>query len=291
MGVIGTKNLLLISMGIMLFLPSLARATEDDYICEAKQNSKNDIPQLSDSCPIGNGLWGSEPSSERGLFWIQCGMFSNPLTMKDAQAISQHITQDVWLKAESKGYRCLVGPYEVYSAAKADLDKLTSTSQYKEAFIREASRSNSSQPAQSTKPKEKPSAPVKPEVVPPTLSTKEAAKANKPSDTVVARRDAKIGDKYYAIPFLMDGYEQFYMEYGIAWNRLSYERATQVCTSQQMRLPTSEEWQLLIDSQVMSQKQWPMHLPYWGDSKQGLFTSGKVTQLTGTSLLNVVCVK
>ena len=89
----------------------------------------------------------------------------------------------------------------------------------------------------------------------------------------------------------MEGDEQFYMEYGIAWNRLSYDRASEVCSSQKMRLPNPEEWKLLNDSQVMTKKQWPIHLPYWGENRQGLFTSGKVTQLTGTSLLNVVCVK
>jgi len=41
----------------------------------------------------------------------------------------------------------------------------------------------------------------------------------------------------------------------------------------------------------MDSNQWPMHLPYWGWAQKGLFTNGKVSQLKGSSLLNVICVK
>ncbi|HAS8133528.1 TPA: SPOR domain-containing protein, partial [Vibrio vulnificus] len=32
-------------------------------------------------------------------------------------------------------------------------------------------------------------------------------------------------------------------------------------------------------------------LPYWGRGKKGFFTDGRVTQVKGSSLLNVLCVK
>ncbi|MDB1122542.1 SPOR domain-containing protein [Vibrio algarum] len=308
------RKLMVMACCISLAIPSLVSAADDEYICEAKQNSKNELPVLSQDCPVGSGVWGVAPAIDDGLFWIQCGLFNEPHTVKQAQVIYNAVTTDVWVKPEKKGYRCLVGPYEKYSVAQKDLVNLKKVSAYKESFIRNASApikspSNTSavtKPATkqvpkkaAPKPKSSPAAAVLAPVVDnpaqPKPTVKEAQttaeKSTKPSETVVARRDAKIGDKYYAIPFLMDGYDQFYMEYGIAWNRLNYERAMQVCESQQMHLPTADDWKLLIDSQVMSKKQWPLHLPYWGDDKQGLFTSGKVTQLTGTSLLNVVCVK
>ena len=81
------------------------------------------------------------------------------------------------------------------------------------------------------------------------------------------------------------------MEYGIAWNRLNYTKAEQVCRSQGMSLVDEQQWKTLLSSKVMHKHEWPLHLPYWGKDKRGLFTSGKVTHLTGTSLLNVVCVQ
>lgn len=305
MSMISARKLVVMVFCLNLAIPSLVSAAGDEYICEAKQNSKSELPVLSQDCPVGNGIWGSAPVVDDGLFWIQCGFFSEAQTINQAQPIYNVVSTDVWVKPEKKGYRCLVGPYEQYSVAQADLANIKKLNSYKESFIRNATTTKATKTATATKPATKtvsPKAPA-PVALAPVVAdsieqapmskktTKTAEKSIKTSETVVARRDVKIGDKYYAIPFLMDGYDQFYMEYGIAWNRLNYERAMEVCESQKMRLPSADEWKLLIDSQVMSKKQWPLHLPYWGMDKQGLFTSGKVTQLTGTSLLNVVCVK
>lgn len=291
MSIFLSRNLMTAALCVSVFLPSLVSAAEE-YICEATQSSEAALPVLSESCPIGKGIWGKSGVKEKGLFWIQCGIFGKPMTIKGAQKIYQRVSTDVWMKDEKRGYRCLIGPYDAYSVAKKDLASLKRIPMYKEAFIRDTA-GKTNKVASKSKPAKKIESPSKP-VPAPKKPKKEVVipeKTKKGSETVVARRDVKIGDKYYAIPFLMEGYDQFYMEYGIAWNRLNYDRAIEICKTQKMRLPTQEEWQLLIDSQVMSKKQWPLHLPYWGDGKHGLFTSGKVTQLTGTSLLNVVCVK
>ncbi|MCX8759442.1 SPOR domain-containing protein, partial [Vibrio parahaemolyticus] len=42
---------------------------------------------------------------------------------------------------------------------------------------------------------------------------------------------------------------------------------------------------------VMEKNKWPLQLPYWGKDKKGLFADREPNQLTGTSLLNVMCVK
>ena len=294
---------------------SFANAADDEYICEARQMTTDSIPVLSQDCPIGNGMWGVTPDVDTGLFWIQCGLFNYALSQNEVEEVTNVISSNVWLKKEKKDYRCLVGPYEQYSVATKDLDQLKKLNSYKQAFIRNATvsprtavtsaKAMPNKPVSNGKTASKPitNAPtVTSPAVPSTVAIEKSevveqkskqvqSQAVGPFETVVARRDVKIGNKYYLIPFLMEGYDQFYMEYNIAWNRLNYERSVEVCALQNMRLPSEEEWQLLIDSQVMKTKQWPLHLPYWGDEKKGLFTSGKVTQLSGTSLLNVVCIK
>ena len=320
------RKLLAFVFCISFGFSSPVKAADDEYICEARQRTADSIPVLSQDCPIGNGMWGGSPDVDSGLFWIQCGLFNDELTQNEIKIIGSAISTNVWLKEEKKGYRCLIGPYEQYSVAKKDLDQLKKLNSYKQAFIRNATvlpnttvttakvTPNKPAPKKATSDKsvsnrKTVSNPTTNNVLPVTSpsvastvaiekrevvdqkSKQVQSQAIGLSETVVARRDVKIGDKYYLIPFLMEGYDQFYMEYNIAWNRLNYDRSVEVCASQKMRLLSEEEWQLLIDSQVMKNKQWPLHLPYWGNEKKGLFTSGKITQLSGTSLLNVVCIK
>lgn len=289
---------------------SAIAADANKYVCEAKQNSNSELPLLSGECPIGNGLWGSSrPAKDDGFYWVQCGLMSKPMSLAIAKSLYSKISTDVWMKPEDKGFRCLIGPYESYAVAKKELKQVQTLKSYKKAFIRSVGN-EITKPKSTMKPKKKPSpakapvakvVPKKTKVVPPTPKRKaepvsKVANSNQKikktsAGSIVLRREAKIGDAYYAIPFLMEGNAQYYMEYGIGWNRLDYNQAKQVCESQQMRLVNTKEWRALINSTVMVNKQWPIHVPYWGDGKKGLFTSGKVTQLTGTSLLNVVCVK
>ena len=58
-----------------------------------------------------------------------------------------------------------------------------------------------------------------------------------------------------------------------------------------MNLITKEQWQMLVDSTIMTKNKWPMQLPYWGANNQGFFNDGAVRQLKNTSMLNVVCTK
>ncbi|WP_375752095.1 SPOR domain-containing protein [Vibrio sp. HN007] len=284
-----------------LFMSGTALA-EDEYVCEAKQNSTDELPTLSKACPVGKGLWGRKPSPNDDLFWIQCGIFPEALTLDDAKPIYQRISTDVWLKPEGNGFRCLIGPYDNFNQASTEAASVRKLPAYKEAFIRTVNTKAKPEPKKAPKPAPK----AKPKPVPVKVTSKPEPKkadvitqtkqpAKKTSaavgnESIVVRREGKVGSKKFVIPFLMEGNEQFYMEHGIAWNRLSYTRASQVCSKIGMNLVDEVSWQQLIDSKVMRKKGWPIHLPYWGEGKRGLFTSGKVTQLTGTSLLNVVCV-
>jgi hypothetical protein len=315
--VVAAPFMLLASLALLFasVLFSASVQAEDEYVCEARQAASDQLPVLSEQCPIGRGLWGkSRPRKNEDLYWLQCGIFPEPLTLEEVKPIYERISVDVWLRPEGNAFRCLIGPYDDYSAARAEQDLIRRLEGYEEAFIRAVStkakklsqknpvsakpaKSKNVQSAPATKPAAKskpaPVAPAAPEAKPAMVAAKATVKteAVASDDSLVVRRKAQVKDKQFVIPFLMEGSEQFYMEYNIAWNRLSYAKSDELCQAMGMRLLNDKEWKLLIDSQVMVQKQWPLHLPYWGGGKRGLFTSGKVTQLTGTSLLNVVCVK
>lgn len=295
-------------------LASAAYAAED-YICEAKQNTDNELAVLTDSCPIGQGLWGREPSQQSGFFWIQCGIFPQPLSVEQAKAIYQQITTNVWLKREGNAFRCLIGPYGLFEQASSELKQVRSLPAYSESFVRwvttdkqaktkpgdkaeaperaaQPGRASSMIPGQEAKPEPMPA------LTPPAKQQSAAAvtpatPAEKPSSPagITMRRQARVAEQLFVVPFLDQGNEQFYMEHGIAWNRLDYAKAEKVCVSMEMSLVDEQQWKSLLSSGVMGREKWPLHLPYWGRGKRGLFTSGKVTHLTGTSLLNVVCVK
>jgi hypothetical protein len=298
-------------------LTSAAYAAED-YICEAKQSANNELAVLTDSCPIGQGLWGREPRQQSGFFWIQCGIFPQPLSPDKAKAIYKHITTNVWLKHEGKGFRCLIGPYGRFEQASSELKQVRSLPAYSESFVRWVTTDQQAETTK-TKPGAKAKTPERaaPSAKTSSMMTRQTAKpepmqplspatqvsapvmpapaepVNKDAamDGITVRRQARVADQLFVVPFLDKGDEQFYMEHGIAWNRLDYIKADNVCRSMDMSLVDEQQWKSLLSSGVMARTKWPLHLPYWGKGKRGLFTSGKVTHLTGTSLLNIVCVK
>ncbi|WP_394146270.1 SPOR domain-containing protein [Vibrio atypicus] len=311
MAVMPKRPLVTLLSTALLALPMIsAPSFADEFLCDAIQVSTQELPQLDQSCPIGKGLWGKQkPKGQESQFWIQCGVYSKPLSLQKAKALYQHISTDVWLKPESKAYRCLIGPYQDFSVVKSELAKVQQLSDYKEAFVREIVKGV---PAKQTKPAPKPvvkpkakqkvapkpvPAPVKQAttVLPPVVSTPAISNTRPVKDKieseVAIRLTASIDGIEYQVPYIMFSDDQFYMEHDLPWNRMSYEQAYKTCYRQGMRLATPVEWQALLDSKVMEKDKWPMHLPYWGSQKAGLFFSGKVNQLKGSSLLNVMCVK
>ncbi len=277
-----------------------------DFLCDATQASTQDLPLLDKSCPIGKGLWGKQqPKAQQSNFWIQCGVFAKPLTVKEAKVIYPKISTDVWAKIEGRNARCLIGPYSDFSEAKQDLAKVKTIARYKEAFIREVAKGAPTKPRQAvakapvvTKPKVAESKQAATVIVPPKVVKPVApvpvtapTKSTQAASEISVRREAIIGDVQFKVPYIMFSDDQFYMEYGLPWNRFDYDGAAQVCRQLGMGLPTEEQWQLLLEANIMKANQWPMHLPYWGDKRRGLFTNGKVTQIKGSSLLNIMCTK
>ncbi|WP_372266335.1 SPOR domain-containing protein [Vibrio gallaecicus] len=301
-----------------------SQANAESFLCDATQASENQLPVLEQACPIGKGLWGSsEPKghTQNDLFWVQCGLLAKPLSLEKAKPIYKNISTNVWMKPEAKGFRCLIGPYQTYSDAKKELMGVRNVEGYEEAFIRmvdkSAPKKSQVQPKSSAKPKVK--APVvtataspklytdskeamKPKVEPKaansvaSISATPTLKAQMPKQgdgniNVQIRLQTNISGKTYSVPYLNDNEHQFYMEQGKPWSRLDYDGAKLVCYELGMGLATEEQWQRLLESKVMEKEDWPMHLPYWGLLKKGLFTNGNITQLKGSSLLNVLCVK
>lgn len=294
----------------ILALPTLSSpALAEEFLCDATQASATELPLLDQACPIGKGLWGkSQPAGQESMFWIQCGVFSKPFSVTKAKKVYPHITTDVWNKPEAKGYRCLIGPYMDFSSAKQDLAKVKKQPDFKQSFIREIVKGAPvKQAATKAKPQPKPMpvvrevskgktqattvipAPVKPK---PQVAPQPKASSKAVEDKSMAiRRSTTISGVEYVVPYSMFRDDQFYMEHELPWNRLDYEGAYKTCYRMKMRMATAPEWKALLDSGVMVKDKWPIHLPYWGAEKTGLFSSGKVNQLKGTSLLNVVCVK
>ncbi|QXC57470.1 SPOR domain-containing protein [Vibrio mimicus] len=302
-----------LSVALLLFAP-IATA-ESDYLCDAQQAAVNQLPVLDAACPIGDGLWGKKPKRGDSLFWIQCGMLSKPMPLSTVKAIYQHISTDIWVKPEPKGSRCLIGPYSDFSLASKELKKVKKLATFEQAFIRQVVKTSAQQPVMKTKPvasavatttpvvasetamkKPASTAKVEQKAAPVTTAAKPAPKHNSTpkssgNNDFVLRQQVKVSNQTFALPFTENPKVQFYMEHDQAWNRLDYDAAQIVCRDLGMRLAIEQEWSALLKSKQMQQHQWPVQLPYWGEGRKGMFTTGKVNVLKGSSLLNVVCVK
>ncbi len=308
-----------LSLGLLLALSPLSNPVwADEFLCDAVQSSNKELPKLDTSCPIGKGIWGKRvPQKSIDFYWIQCGLLPKPMSVANSKSLYSQITTDVWMKPEPNGYRCLIGPYLDPSHAVAELRKVKTLPGYQEAFIRAVGKTNPKQtkpahaqaktgvspkpvPPVSTAPiasdtARSPAEKAQPKSLKQTPASPETESQSKPivtgNDTISVRLTAEIQGKMYAVPYMVDNRNQFYMEHGTPWNRLNYQDASQVCHQLGMSLVTHDDFKILRSSGMMEKNQWPMQLPYWGKGKVGLFADRTPNQLTGTSLLNVLCVK
>ncbi|MFI3275872.1 MAG: SPOR domain-containing protein [Vibrio sp.] len=275
----------------------------EEFLCDATQASSAELAVLNASCPVGDGLWGKQqPKRAVSMLWIQCGLLPKPLTLTEAKPLYDVISTDVWSRPEKQGARCLIGPYKTLNDAKADLRSVKQLKGYKEAFVRVVYKSSAEaiSQAKSTPKKPKSTAPIKPNMSvakassqsaqPTKIATLPESSTSHYSPEVAIRLESVVNGLNYAVPYLMFSDEQFYMEHGLPWTRLNYVSAAQTCQQIKMRLPNGREWKQFLDAKIMDKGEWPVHLPYWGEDRKGLFTTGQVNQLSGTSLLNVMCV-
>ena len=260
-----------------LAFPRLGLA--EQVLCEASQASDKELPVLAADCPIGTGLWDYRQAPKLNAhYWIQCGIFDHALTPAQAKTLTQQVATAIWMKSESKGMRCLIGPYAERQTALLELAKVRKIKQYHDAFLRELVPESQSQEAAASNTQLQPKASAEPE------------RSALPLPTASQAKQFQWQDVRYYLPEYSDPDVLFYMEHQKAWNRLSYEQALGLCQQQKMQLINEQQWAQLLASKVLEKERWPVLLPYWGQDKKGLFVSGKVTQLRGNSLLNVLCV-
>ncbi len=289
----GTR-ILLVFIGLA-FMPVTANASPS-FLCGATQSSDRQLAVLNKTCPIGKGMWGKKsPASAHSYFWIQCGMLETAMPLDVAKVLYQHISTDVWMKAERSGYRCLIGPYKSYKQVKLELEQVKKISRYRDAFIREVTENThvSRAPAKQKSIKQHSNSRFSSYDEAVSSSRKKALlrqAMTEKNDLPEIRLQTQIAGTMYQIPYLGQETQQYYMEHDRPWTRVNYATADKVCHQLGMRLPSEGEWNQLLHSKEMDSGFWPVYLPYWGADKKGLFTSGKINQLQGNSLLNVVCV-
>lgn len=264
-----------------LIFPRLALA--EHVLCEASQASDKELPVLAADCPIGTGLWDYRQAPKLNAhYWIQCGIFDHALTPAQAKTLTQQVATAIWMKSDPKGMRCLIGPYAERQTALLELAKVRKIKQYHDAFLRElvpeSQLQSQAQEATAANTQLK------------TKANAESERSTLPSSTISQEKQFQWQGVRYYLPEHSDPEVLFYMEHQKAWNRLSYEQALNLCQQQKMQLINEQQWAQLLASKVLEKEQWPVLLPYWGQGKKGLFVSGKVTQLRGNSLLNVLCV-
>ena len=240
-------------------------------VCFPKEENRNEGYVLSESCPIGEGLWGRKPVKQQAggsEYWIQCGLFKKTLTKDAIEQIHRAVDAPINMKKEEGVNRCLIGPYLDYSIASKELKALQNQRLFKQSGLREVDLSTV----------------VKSDAV--------AEEAIEPQpDPITIRKATIINQVHFAVPFIDNGNEGFYMENKIPWLRATAQNAQTVCQKIDMELLTKEQWKILIDSTIMTKDKWPMQLPYWGANTIGLFKDGAVRKLKNTSMLNVVCTK
>ncbi len=297
------------SLSLGLLASGSAAAEDSGFLCQATQNTPNELPLLEPTCPIGDGVWGKK-RPDGNYYWIQCGILNKPMSLNKAKTIYKQITTDIWMKPESRGYRCLIGPYSEFNQASSDLKRLKRVPAYKDVFIRAVGASTTTgrpttksdsmpaktmekAPAKVMSPKPlapKPMASMEPKVMTPKPMPKSKIRKGDESDVEI-RMKAELKGRLYVVPYLLDNEHQFYMEHNRAWNRLDSKGAAMVCDQIDMQLATASQWRTLLNSNIMQRNNWPMHLPYWGKNNQGFFSDGKITKVQENSLLNVLCVK
>ncbi|MUK30738.1 SPOR domain-containing protein [Aliivibrio fischeri] len=244
-------------------------------ICFSKDAHSDAKNVLLDACPIGDGLWGNQkPKLEKGKseFWIQCGVFNQELTKEKVNHIQKKVDASINFKLEGEAKRCLIGPYQDFTAAQKQLRSLQSDRLFKHAALREVNLS------------------LLPQVEEPIERASETVSEPEP-DPITIRKQTKINNLHFVVPFTDDSSEGFYMENSLPWLRATSLHAQEICQQIDMDLVTKEQWQILLDSTIMTKDKWPVLLPYWGADNLGLFKDGAARKLKNTSMLNVMCTK
>lgn len=268
----------------LMLLATISQAKAADELTQYLESNNSALTSvcstsgyLPDSCPIGEPLWGNQKAklaSGESEFWIQCGVFSKPFGADKVSRIQSKVDAPINMKKENKSKRCLIGPYQDFSVARGQLKALRKDSLFKQAALREVALSSLPQIEPKAENNELPKIAIEPT-----------------PDPVTIRKQVIINGEQFAVPFIQSDDYGFYMEDSLPWLRASSTGSQEICQRIDMNLVSKEQWQILIDSNIMKEDKWPMLLPYWGADNLGLFKDGATRQLKNTSMLNVMCTK
>lgn len=115
------------------------------------------IEIVAQTCPIGEGLWGREPSQD-GWFWIQCGMLDAMPEAAFRKAVEEHTP--FLLRPEAGQYRCLTGPYQSYAEALKIRDDFRQSDLMADVFICEVGGALAASPTEKATTSERVMEPV-----------------------------------------------------------------------------------------------------------------------------------
>lgn len=287
------NNVRLIALGLFVLGASTPILAEQDdpvtlYLkaqCGVAKQSEA-LPLLSQSCPIGKGLYGgTNPTTQpNAYFWVQCGAASQPFKNTGQLTKINKITQNNVLQAyDGKIYRCLVGPYRLHRDAYQVM-RYISTLTSEQGFVRQHILSLTTPPPELAAELSKPTLPQAEQTQP----AKATIASEGAIDAVIEYR-VSDNERTFFIPVFHDERLAFHNESNKVWNRFNYKEATRKCRGLDADLISSEEIDKLVS--MVDQSTWPRALPYWLQSGQGRFLGGQAYNATENSQLYVMCSK
>nr|WP_157828357.1 SPOR domain-containing protein [Enterovibrio nigricans] len=260
-------------------------------------------------CPIGDGLWGREPASSKGQFWVQCGLLKGVPKDWFATELHQSVLQDqIVLLKEEEEYRCLAGPYGRYSIALKVRNAMREQPALKMAFIRELETPFSlasivpivTEPMMAVKAEKEIVAEVVETVAHVSIPVIKTApepvvliKEPEPVNTVKKVPRAKRSRTYFEVAGLQSPkpryQDQRYTDGGKSWWRATYEEASVACENDGMSLVSMETLRSLARD-TETRRDFPKRLPYWVKEQKAYDIVMMVPMpLRESSLIHVLC--
>lgn len=253
---------------------SSAFALESKRTCEPSE--RNGWLVVSESCPIGDGLWGRKPASQEGEFWVQCGLLNKWPQAWFAARLESGLPETTFvLREEGSQYRCLMGPFNSYGAAVAERDKLRKLPDMKSAFIRSVSAASvAMMPA-------KPSRVEKQKT-----SMKKAPKQTSGQVIRTGRLYENVATLKSPLPRVD---ETSYSSQGKIWWRASFKEASTTCQRDGMALASETTMKRIAATPTLTEEL-PNRLPFWVAEQRGYdIAMGVSMPLSEESALLVLC--
>lgn len=165
----------------------------------------------------------------------------------------RNIDINLFLKKTSYGYHCLVGPFYTYESVKEKLTSIQKMNGMNSAFIREV----------------------------------ELYEENK----INTNKRFKFQGKMVISPFIEDT-PYLYRDNGDIWTRVDYSEAFLICKKLKMKIPDSQTYSDMLESNIFRANSLPESLPYWSDG-HSIFTlkESKNLLFTLNSMLNFLCIE